>query len=375
MLIPHLALLSRVTLALLWLGLAFPHAAQAEGGALPVKQPVGEQVASEPVPIASAAPAPERSKAEQLFIQGKERMAQGFYAQACAMLGESYSLDPATGCLLALALCHEREGRLASARTEYLEAAARARAEADTKRESAATARASALAKQVSTIEVLLSPDIKDYKPVVRINGHIVSPQELGARIPVDSGAAVIEASAETREPWRKTVQVPRSGSLLVMIPGLAASPKDAHGTKPAPKQAHTSQTPARLPARSQRLHDSPRNPAIKRASIALMSAGSVGLVVGGIFGLRAVVRNRASEDGCDLETCTPEAREDREAARRSGNVASGFMSAGVVLAASGLVMFLMDRRAHKQSGAQGAFQLTPWFSPAGGGASARGSF
>ena len=349
---------STVILLFLWLGLALNNTAQAEDTVAP-----------------ASAPPPERSKAEQLFIQGKERMAQGFYAQACVMLGESYTLEPATGCLLALAMCHEREGKLASAHTEYLQVAARAHAEADLKREKAATTRASALAKQISAIEVLLSPDIKDYQPVVRINGRVVAPQELGSRIPVDSGATIIEASAEGHETWRKTMQVPAGGSLLVMVPGLAAAPKPAPVAQPAAKPAPVPQTPSRVAARSEPRNDSPRNPAIKRASIALMSAAGVGLVVGGMFGLRAVVRNRASADGCDLETCTPEAREDREAARRSGNVASGFMSAGVVLGASGLVMFVMDRRAQKKNAAGSTVQVAPWLSPVGGGASARGSF
>jgi hypothetical protein len=69
------------------------------------------------------------AQAEALFRRGKESLAAGDHTRACSLLAESYRLDAATGTLLALALCHERQGKLVAAIDEYKDVVVRARAE------------------------------------------------------------------------------------------------------------------------------------------------------------------------------------------------------------------------------------------------------
>src|SRR5262245_38278640 len=75
--------------------------------------------------LARAAEPRDAAAAEVLFEAGKNLMERGDYAAACPKFEESYRLDPATGALFALALCHERAGKIATAWVEYMEVAGR----------------------------------------------------------------------------------------------------------------------------------------------------------------------------------------------------------------------------------------------------------
>ena len=53
--------------------------------------------------------------AEALFLKGKELLASGSVDEACSLFSESLRIDPATGTLMNLADCEERQGKFASA--------------------------------------------------------------------------------------------------------------------------------------------------------------------------------------------------------------------------------------------------------------------
>lgn len=65
-----------------------------------------------------------RKRAAELFESGKALFQAGAFAEACPKLEDSYRLDPSTGTLLALASCHERQGRLELAWEELTRARA-----------------------------------------------------------------------------------------------------------------------------------------------------------------------------------------------------------------------------------------------------------
>ena len=71
-----------------------------------------------------AQPSTDAAIAEALFQEGKALLDRGEVPAACRKLEESVRLDRLPGSLLNLALCHEAEGRVATAWGELTEALA-----------------------------------------------------------------------------------------------------------------------------------------------------------------------------------------------------------------------------------------------------------
>jgi hypothetical protein len=66
----------------------------------------------------------DKSLATQLFRRGATWSTRGAFREGCRKLEESQRLDPGGGTLLNVALCHEKEGRTATAWAEFTEASA-----------------------------------------------------------------------------------------------------------------------------------------------------------------------------------------------------------------------------------------------------------
>src|SRR6185295_16031570 len=92
--------------------------------------------------------------AEALFQQGRSLLLEERIAEACPKLAESFRVDPSTGTLAALAMCHEKQGKLASAWAEFTDVESRARREGRKDREKLARASADALTPRLSTLEI-----------------------------------------------------------------------------------------------------------------------------------------------------------------------------------------------------------------------------
>jgi hypothetical protein len=338
--------------------------------------------------------------AEALFRDGKDLLAQKDYARACPKLAESFRRDPATGTLLALAICHEREGKIGTAWGEYADVASRSKVEARQDRERAARAKASELEPRVSKLTITLSPDSDDAAVLeVRRNGSIVASPLLGTAFPVDGGTQVIEASAPGKKPWRAKVALASTGDKqTVTIPEL----DDAEDEAPTPKTTPRPVAPrASEPAKSALprpvaqksdeseatstsvLADSPdigsqnRLTSMQRFGLATGAAGIVGLGAGTFFSYRAVSKNNDSTTGCSGDLCLPKAKQDRLDARTFGNLATIGFIAGGTLTAAGAIMYIVGRPSSRPSASSEriSVEAIPVAGPDAVGGMLRGTF
>jgi hypothetical protein len=150
-------------------------------------------------------------------------MERGDFEHACPKLAASYTLDPALGTLLNLALCHERVGRVATARREYRDAIAAATAAGDDERLRFATERARAVEMRVPHLTIHVVAPVDGL--VVTRDGVIVPASELGVRIDVDPGDIDIGARAARKRAWTGRANVREGADVTVSIPELVDEP------------------------------------------------------------------------------------------------------------------------------------------------------
>lgn len=145
--------------------------------------------------IHSSARADEASKlqAQGLFDDGLKLMDAGRYAEACPKFVASNRLDPAGGTQMNVALCHEREGKTATAVVDYRAALAQATRDGRKERESYAKERLDALTPLVPKL-VIRVPENEVRTVQVTVDGTTIAPEALGTPIPLDPGPHQVEA-------------------------------------------------------------------------------------------------------------------------------------------------------------------------------------
>lgn len=302
-------------------------------------------------PASARAQGGDTATAEALFEQGKQLLRAGDAAAACPKLAESQRIDPSTGTLLALAMCHEADGKLASAWAEFTSVQARARNENRPDREQAARGRAQALKPRLSTLEVRISPAIAAISGLeIKRDGTTLGSGAWNVVVPVDGGQHVVEASAPGRVTWRATADVKTEGDAAVLaVPMLAGAPIADKSTPSHPEPAASWTT-------------------MEWAGVGLGGVGVIGLGVGGYFLGSALSKKSESSKDCDGNVCGPEGSAARRSAVSRGNAATIFAIAGGALAAGGATLFIIGRQRARpgDSARSTASELTFGADPAG---------
>ena len=268
---------------------------------------------------AGEARADDAAAAETLFVEGRKLLQEKKYDAACPKLAESQRLDPATGTLLALALCYEGAGKIASAWAAYVEAGSRARTEKNADREAAAKERATALEPRLPRLLLKLAPGVAA-PPGMKItrDGAAVGEGSLGTALPVDPGEHDVTIEATGKKPSTQKITVAEGETKQVLVGPF-------EDTAPAgPSAAPSFFTPLRL------------------AGIAAGAVGVVGLGVGGGLAGVAASKKAESDKDCDGNVCGPVGLPIRKEARSFGDGATIAVIAGGALAAAGITLVLV---------------------------------
>jgi hypothetical protein len=154
---------------------------------------------------------PSTAQAETLFRQGKELLAQGKIADACAAFDASQKLDPTIATLLNQASCREKNGQLATAWGLFLDAERQTRAATDDATRQlhhVATDHAAKLEPRLSTLSITVPAENRVGGLEILRNHEPVDPGAWNRALPVDGGTYQITARAPGNAAWSSTVAV-----------------------------------------------------------------------------------------------------------------------------------------------------------------------
>lgn len=282
--------------------------------------------------------------AQGLFDEGKRLMQAGKLDEGCPKLVESQRLDPAGGTLLVIALCHEAQGKTATAWAEFGVALGEARKDKRADREAAALEHIKALEPKLTRLRVLVPASSKLEGLEVRRDGARVGDAQWGTPLPIDPGEHVFEARAPGKRTWSKPFAVKGEGAVVdVTIPLLEDEPNVAPApvVTPSPTPAPTTTTPPSPAPDSSEAWRAERSTRLTWAAI----AGGAGLVASGVgiaFAASASSKWKDAENACPNLHCKTEA--DRKLGRDAGtaaDISTVFFVVGAVAAATGVVLWL----------------------------------
>jgi hypothetical protein len=308
--------------------------------------------------------------AETLFNEAKRKMAAGDYATACPKLAESYRLDPGSGTLTALAVCHESLGKTASAWTEFIEVVSEARQAGRADREKFAQQHIDAIEPKLSKLTVVVDPAIAALSGIeVRRDGTVIGQAGWGTAAPVDPGAHTLDVKATGKKPWSTTVTIGPSGdSQTVTVPRLDDASAQGASSDDQPITPTPSPSPDEGASRSVTGSSPPEQASPSagntRRTIGLV-VGGAGLVAAGLgtyFGVRAISKAHDANNLCAVPgSCgSTEALADNDSAKSSALAADILFGGALVAVGVGAVLYFTAPGATSPPASTAALHLVP---------------
>lgn len=304
-----------------------------------------------------------REAAKPLFEEARRLLTAGKYQEACAKLEETRKLYAGAGVLLNLGDCYEHLGRTASAWTAFGESAAAASRAGRSDEEAEANRRRALLTPRVPHLVVQVTKEVPGL--VVTRDGTAVPRSDWGQPVAVDPGPHDIKANAAGYLRWETRTTVPDSGQTVTVAtpelqveapaaPAPVATPAPVETPSPPANAANNAEQPA--PVSEPSTAPPPVAPSTSTSSgstqrVLAVVSGATGLAAMGTGGVLALVA-KSKYDSAEQEGVGRHA--DSASAVSLGNVATGVVIAGGVLAAAGVVLWFTAPRDGPQVGYDG---------------------
>ena len=271
----------------------------------------------------SAQPSPRALAAEELFRDGRALIAQHHYKEACEKLRASQKIEPAVGTLVSLGECYAGQGRTASAWLAYRSAVALATERGDPRR-AAAEERAGAMEPRISNLAIRMTVDAT--LPAVQNLDRRRGPQPRGAR------------HARPHRPWPPHDRRQRGRVRDVVQPGPGRD-SGRHRRRRIPPLE-------RLPDASVIEHARKVAAARRVTGLVVGGAGLVGLNVGAILGLQAIVKIRGANQVCSGSNACNNASavHDNQVGKDFADAATVTLPISAAIVAAGAYLFFASR-------------------------------
>lgn len=314
--------------------------------AVPAQQKPSKQAQK---PLSKKEQEARKRDAKQKFSEGREAMNRGEYTSALVLFRTSQELYPSPGTLLNLALCEERLGLLGTAYLHLQEV--QKLLPADDERASIANTGALSLEPRVPKLHIELvqgaPPDT-----TVSLGARVLSAEELSKDHYLDPGKVVVVVSASGR-PDRvyESVLIEGKRSTLSVEPGALPKPEVkppemgvSNGVSLVPSVGNAGAIQGSMVPPKPDFVILPPDPRLRTAAYIAGGVGLLGLGVGGVSGIVALLKKNEVDTICTDPTYCSDEGLQAERTGKSAAIAStiGF-SVGLVGAAAGVTLWVLS--------------------------------
>lgn len=272
---------------------------------------------------APAAAAPERTRADKIYLEGRAAFDRGDYEKACPAFLAYFEADPSPAALFTLAECEARWGKPARALTHF-ETFVRISADAPAspvqeQRARMAYEHIAKLSALVGKVLPVVGPGV-DGSAAIRLDGELVA-TPVTYPIVVEPGEHVLELSTGSGAHFEKRFTIAAGESRRIELDGAEAP------TPPPPPPSRERGREIGLP---------------------VFAAGGVagaGILVGSIFGALAWGQRSTIDAHCPGRVCDDEGRSSVDRGQGFATVSTIGFAIGLVGAAAAAVLYFTAPR------------------------------